>query len=352
MLVFFICCISFRYGHASILDNLLKQQTGVIEELIYSCEMPPVERGGTNRVPTKHYLLRWESPETYLLAEALHRDDLTRIDGKYEGPITWYCATKEKWWYLELIGDKYVAHVWDTSTPREECCNGVYKTVDSVRLTQIEPVLGAGLPYLYGAQVSWIQDAYYFTNQAENVTGSGKIALDSLGRTKRIDHVFDRNLPVAGKSERRTFRHRIEYDYQENLKPAGGGDFPLVLNIFVDHEHRSPFHYKKLTLHNIKLARTGLSEEQLHLESAAHLQIAGKRLIVYVVSNKTEYAWSGKKWSPLIGPDHPTIAGSYANRSEHRTARKIWIGAMLLTSIVFGAFWFLRTTSRNKPNKS
>jgi len=338
-------CISYSCGDVM---SLLKDKQRVVQELVFSSEKPPIQEGGTNREPTKYYLLRWESPETFFVAEALSFEDLHKSEGKPPATLRCYSATKRRWWYLETLGEEFVAHTWDTSTPREECCNGVYKTIENMRRIDLDSVLSAGIPFACMAQITWEGDTYQFTNTSEQVfSAKGTILRDEAGLPKSVEHFFERPISVDGKMVTKVFRHRVEYEYGNDLTGVLPKDLPSEIRRFALREPNPPFFIERLRLHSFVLSKNALRSEQLDFEPIVS-KFSAKALVAFVASNRTEYVLNGKKWTPVLSPDDPIITRAKPNP---KTARFFFVVVMLLATMFFAVIYFAKTLrSKQKTN--
>jgi len=322
-------------------DDLLKGERPIIQEMLFSSEKPPIHDGGTNREPSRWYLARWESPHRFFVAEALTLDDVSRTDGNYPASMRWYCADKDRWWYLERLGQKFIAHVWNTSTPQEGCCNGVFKTVEDIRRTELDTVIGAGISYASNAKVTWTDDTYQFTNEWEKVSASGLFKRDESGRAKSALHTFEKEIVANGKPERKVFRHRVEYEYEKEAASVLPDGFPSVINLFALREPLLPFFIKRVRIQSLTLSKEPLLAHHLGFESIVNSS-KGMALLVYYTSNRTEYAFNGKAWMPLLSPDARILA---SEKRGSKGTRTVLLVVMLLTSGTFVTVWLTRTRS-------
>lgn len=298
----------------------------VIQEMVFASEKPPLVQGGTNRQPTQFFLLRWESPLHFIMATAPSLSELA--EGAAPLSSTWYSAGKSHWWHLVAVRtNQFLLRLWETTTPSDKRRNPVLITVNTVRHVNVDHVLKLGIAYAPTSGVVWEGDSFTFTNVAEKTTGAGQLARDDAGRVQTVFHTFSRPILVGKESEIRTFRHRIDYTYDNGLERPK--DFPSQIDLLVLRENAPPFFSERIRIHRLVTATTPLAESQLAFEPL----VKGHQVIRWITTNDTEHVFDGKAWQPVPDP------GVFERSTTVSRWALIFVVVMLLAPTILLAIW-------------
>lgn len=303
----------------------------IIQKLVYAIEMPPVGDGGTNRQPTMFYLVRWESPQKFVLRVNSSLDELMKTSEEVTS-AEWFSAGDAQWWHLvKRPTNDFLVRVWHTTTPSDKRRNPVLTTVNTVRHINLDHVIKLGLSYLPPCGVVWQGDHFVFTNDVEQTAGTGHVLRDEVGRVSSVMFTFTRPILINGKWEIRAWRHRNDYTYEEaDTIPTG---FPSQIDNYVLRNDAAPFHNERIRFYQVVFAKEPLAAAELDYGS-----VVGRHTpTLWTTINDTEYVFDGKRWKPIPIPESELFI---ARRAPQWAV--ILVVAVLLAPTVLLAVWAKR----------
>ncbi|MCX8089395.1 MAG: hypothetical protein N3I86_00440 [Verrucomicrobiae bacterium] len=302
----------------------------MIQEMLFSSEKPPLSAGGTNRQPTKFFLVHWQSPLRFVMTIASSLDDLTNTSGVTPSR-TWYSASEARWWELKALQtNEYHLRVWDTATPSDPRRNPVVMTVNTARYVNLDHVLKLGIAYAPRVGLVWRGNLFSYTNQMEKTIGSGHVVRDDAGRVKTLFHTFSRPIELGTQTEIRTWRHRIDYAYDGLC--ALSMDFPSGFDMFVLREDAPRFFNERIRFYRVVFSEEPLPESRLAFEPI----VRGHQVVRWITTNDTEFVFDGNQLRPVPEPSLFETSMQVSRRA------RVFVVVMLLASTILLALLWAR----------